>query len=319
MSSIPNAGSIAEAHERIKPFIHHTPILTCQSINAIAGAKLYFKCENFQKVGAFKARGGMNAVLSLSKEERQKGVATHSSGNHAQAVALAARENGVKAFIVMPSNSAAVKKAAVKGYGAELIECKPTLQAREDTLQEVISETGAFLIHPYDDYQIIEGQGTAAKELIEDSDFGLDYILTPVGGGGLLSGTALSAHYFSPQTKIIGCEPAGADDAYRSFKTGKLVPQTDPQTIADGLRTSLGKRPFAIIQKHVDDILLADDQQIIAAMRLIWERMKIVVESSAAVPLAVLLANKERFAGSNTGIVISGGNVDLTALPFVAQ
>lgn len=316
MSKIPDQESLVAAHERVAPFIHRTPVYTSESLNKIAGANLFFKCENFQKVGAFKARGGMNAVLSLSAEDRKAGVATHSSGNHAQAVALAARENGIKAYIVMPSNSASVKKAAVLGYGAELIECEPTLQAREDTLQKVIEETGAILIHPYDDYRIIEGQGTAAKELIEDINDSLDYILTPVGGGGMLSGTSLSAHYFSAGTKVIGCEPSGADDAYRSFTSKELVPQTNPQTICDGLRTSLGRKPFEIILKHVEDILLAEDAEIVAAMQLIWERMKIVVESSSAVPLAALLRNKERFAGKNIGIVISGGNVDLKALPF---
>lgn len=296
--------------------MHRTPVLTCSSLNEIAGAELYFKCENFQKVGAFKARGGMNAVLSLTAEERANGVATHSSGNHAQAVALAARENNIPSYIVMPSNSAEVKKAAVRGYGAELIECEPTLQAREDTLQQVIEQTGATMIHPYNDYRIIEGQGTACKELLEDIETPLDFILTPVGGGGLLSGTSLSAHYLSPKTKVIGCEPQGADDAYQSFKGGKLIPQTNPNTIADGLRTSLGEKPFEIIQQHVEDILLADDKEIIAAMQLLWERMKIVVESSSAVPLAALIKHKDKFRGKKVGIIISGGNVDLKKLPF---
>ncbi|ELR72851.1 Threonine dehydratase, catabolic [Fulvivirga imtechensis AK7] len=316
MSAIPDLSSISEAHERVSPFIHRTPVFSCKSLNAVAGANLYFKCENFQKIGAFKARGGMNAVLSLSAAERSKGVATHSSGNHAQAVALAARENGIPAFIVMPSNSAEVKKAAVLGYGAELIECEPTLQAREDTLQRVIEETGAILIHPYDDYRIIEGQATAAKELIEDTDVIFDYLLAPVGGGGLLSGTSLAAHYLSPTTSVIGCEPAGADDAYRSFKSGELIPQTNPTTIADGLRTSLGKKPFEIIKKYVGDIVLAEDKEIIAGMQMIWERMKIIIESSSAVPFAALLKNKDRFQGKNVGIIISGGNVDVNKLPF---
>lgn len=316
MSIIPDLKSISEAHERISPFVHRTPVFSCKSLNAIAGVNLYFKCENFQKVGAFKARGGMNAVLSLSAADRSKGVATHSSGNHAQAVALAARENGISAFIVMPSNSAEVKKAAVLGYGAELIECEPTLQAREDTLQQVIEKTGAALIHPYDDYRIIEGQATASKELIEDTDVAFDFILAPVGGGGLLSGTSLAAHYLSPTTGVIGCEPAGADDAYRSFKSGQLIPQTNPNTVADGLRTSLGKKPFEVIKKLVADILLADDQEIIAAMQMIWERMKIIIEPSSAVPFAALLKNKDRFQGKNVGIIISGGNVDVKKLPF---
>ncbi|MBL6446299.1 pyridoxal-phosphate dependent enzyme [Fulvivirga sp. 29W222] len=316
MSNIPDRESIIAAHERVAPFIHRTPVYTCESLNKITGANLFFKCENFQKVGAFKARGGMNAILSLSSEERKSGVATHSSGNHAQAVALAAKENGVKAYIVMPSNSATVKKAAVLGYGAELIECEPTLQAREETLQTVVEKTGATLVHPYDDHRIVEGQSTAAKELIEDVNEKLDFILTPVGGGGMLSGASLAAHYFSTGTKVIGCEPSGADDAYRSFKSKKLVPQINPQTIADGLRTSLGKKPFEIIMRHTEDILLADDAETIAAMQMIWERMKIVVESSSSVPLAALIRNKDQFAGKNVGIVISGGNVDLKELPF---
>ncbi|MEX2336664.1 MAG: threonine/serine dehydratase [Fulvivirga sp.] len=316
MNRTPDIQSIVSAHERIAPFIHRTSILCAESIHEITGTKVYFKCENFQKVGAFKARGGMNAVLSLTPDEKENGVATHSSGNHAQAVALAARKNGIKAYIVMPSNSADVKKKAVKGYGAELIECEPTLQAREQTLDQVIQKTGATMIHPYNEYKIIEGQATAAKELIEDASVQLDYILTPVGGGGLLSGTALATHYLSPNSKVIGCEPAGADDAYRSFKSGILVPQRNPNTIADGLRTSLGEKPFKLIKQHVEDIILADDDEIIAAMRLIWERMKIIVETSAAVPLAALIRNKEKFAGKNIGIILSGGNVDVKSLPF---
>ena len=305
-----------EAHDRIAPYIHHTPVYTNENIDRLTGARVYFKCENFQKVGAFKARGGTNAVLCLNDEERVHGVATHSSGNHAQAVAMAARQNGLKAYIVMPSNSAQVKKDAVKGYGAQLIECEPTLEARERSLQEVISETGATLIHPYNDYRIIEGQGTAAKELLESINTPLDYIMTPVGGGGLLSGTALLTSYMSPSTKVIGCEPEGADDAYRSFKTGSLIPQTKPNTIADGLRTSLGDKPFEIIKPHVDDILLANDDEIIRAMRLVWERMKIIIETSSAVPLAVLLKNKEKFKDRHIGIILSGGNVDIKNLPF---
>ncbi|MBL3654708.1 pyridoxal-phosphate dependent enzyme [Fulvivirga sp. 2943] len=316
MNIKPTAQDIEEAHERVSPYIHYTPVYSSESINKIARAEIFFKCENFQKVGAFKARGGMNAVLSLSDEERQKGVATHSSGNHAQAVALAAQLQGIPAHIVMPSNSAKVKMEAVRGYGANLIECEPTLQAREETLQKVISETGASMIHPYNDYRIIQGQATAAKELIESVNEPLDYILTPVGGGGLLSGTSLSAHYWSNRTQVIGCEPEGADDAFRSFQTKTLVPMVNPDTIADGLRTSLGEKPFDIIKEHVSDILLANDNEIAAAMKMVWERMKIIIEPSAAVPLAVLLRNKELFEGKKVGIIISGGNVDVGSLPF---
>lgn len=316
MSAIPNLQIIQQAHERISPFIHRTPILTSQSINTITGADIYFKCENFQKVGAFKARGGLNAVLSLTQEEGEKGVATHSSGNHAQAIAMAAAMAGFPAYIVMPSNAPAVKKAAVKGYGAEITECEPNLQARESNVERIIFEKGATMIHPYNDYRIIAGQATAAKELIEDVWTKLDYLLIPVGGGGLLSGSALSAHYISPETEVIGTEPEGADDAYQSFKSGKLIPQVKPNTIADGLLTSLGEHNFEIIRKHVKDILLTNDEEIVAAMRLIWERMKIIIEPSCAVPLAALIRNQEMFKGRKVGIILSGGNVDLAKLPF---
>lgn len=316
MSTIPNLQAIQEAHDRIVPFIHRTPILTSESINKITGADIYFKCENFQKVGAFKARGGLNAVLSLSSEEGKHGVATHSSGNHAQAIAMAAQMAGYPAYIVMPSNAPEVKKKAVKGYGAEITECEPTLQARESNVDRLISEKGATMIHPYNDYRIIAGQATAGKELLEDVEVKLDYIITPVGGGGLLSGCSLAAHYLSPETKVIGAEPEGADDAYQSFKSGQLIPQKNPNTIADGLLTSLGERNFEIIKTHVQDILLTNDEEIIKAMRMIWERMKIIVEPSCAVPLAALIRNAANFKGKKVGIVLSGGNVDLGKLPF---
>lgn len=316
MSSLPNLQTIQQAHDRITPFIHRTPILTSQSIDHITGAQLYFKCENFQKIGAFKARGGLNAVLSLSKEEGKKGIATHSSGNHAQAIALAAKMAGFPAYIVMPSNAPEVKKAAVKGYGAQITECEPTLIARETNVERIVSETGATMVHPYNDYRIIAGQATAAKELIEDVEESLDYILTPVGGGGLLSGSALSAHYLSPNTKVIGTEPEGADDAYQSFSKGELIPQTNPDTIADGLLTSLGELNFDIIKQYVKDILVTNDTEIVDAMRLIWERMKIIIEPSCAVPLASLIRNSDSFKGKKVGIILSGGNVDLSKLPF---
>ena len=313
---IPTAQDITTAHERIKDYIHRTPVLTNTFINKQVGADLYFKCENFQKVGAFKARGGMNTVLSLSNDELRKGVATHSSGNHAQAIALAAKLAGAQAFIVMPSSAPRIKKAAVKDYGAEVIECEPTLIARETTLQNVVAETGATYIHPYNDYRVIAGQATAAKELIEDVDDKLDAIVTPVGGGGLLSGTALSTYYFSNGTKVFAGEPEGADDAYKSFNKGELIPQVSPKSVADGLLTSLGEKPFQIIMQYVTDILLVNEIEIINAMRMVWERMKIIIEPSCAVPLAAVLRNNEQFKNQRIGIILTGGNVDLGKLPF---
>jgi threonine dehydratase len=304
---------IEEAHERIKPFIHKTPVLTSKTINRISGANVFFKSENFQKIGAFKIRGGMNAVLSLPKEKQKKGIATHSSGNHAQAIAFAAREIGAKAYIVMPNNSPSVKVEAVKGYGAEIFFCEPNQQAREKTLQEVVDKTGAEFIHPYNNYEVITGQATCAKELIEENP-SLDFILTPVGGGGLLSGTLLSAHYFSPATIVYAGEPEGAADAILSLKNGKIEKAPFVKTIADGLLTTLGDKTFPIIQKYVKDILTVNDQEIIAAMRLVYERMKLVVEPSGIVPFAALLKNKELFKGKKVGIIFSGGNVELKKL-----
>ncbi|WP_428657526.1 threonine ammonia-lyase [Runella sp.] len=312
---IPTLSTITAAHERIRPYVHHTPTMTCQTLNRISGADVYFKCENFQKIGAFKARGGVNAVLSLTPEELQNGVTTHSSGNHAQALAYAAGLVGAKAYIVMPRTAPQVKKDAVRGYGAEVIECEPTLDARESTVEQVIAEYGATMIHPFDDYRVIAGQATATKELIEDhGEF--DIIMAPVGGGGLLSGTALSAHYMNPKAEIIAGEPEGAGDAVLSFKTGNIEKAPYIDTIADGLLTSLGTKTLEIIRLHVKDILLVSDPEIIAAMRLIWERMKIVIEPSSAVPFAALLRNKERFEGKKVGIILTGGNVDLGKLPF---
>ena len=307
------AQQINEAHDRIRPYIHRTPILTCNTIDQIAGASLFFKCENFQKIGAFKIRGGMNAVLSLSPEERAKGIATHSSGNHAQAIAFAARQTGVKAYIVMPDNSPSVKVNAVKGYGAEVHFCAPNQAARESTLQEIVDRTGAAFIHPYNDERVITGQATAAKEVIEDCT-PLDFILAPVGGGGLLSGTALSAHYFSPATKVYAGEPEGAADAVLSFKSGKIEKAPYVDTIADGLQTTLGDKTLPIIWTYVKDILLVSEDEIKAALKLVYERMKIVVEPSCVVPLAAVLRNKEIFHGKKVGIILSGGNVDLLKL-----
>ncbi|WP_026966655.1 pyridoxal-phosphate dependent enzyme [Algoriphagus terrigena] len=313
--NLPTLSDIQAAHARIQPFIHRTPVLTSSAINEIAGCELFFKCENFQKVGAFKARGAANAVMKLSLEQRANGVATHSSGNHAAALARAASVAGIPSYIVMPSNAPEIKKKAVKGYGGEIIECEPTLQARETTLEAVVERTGATFIPPFDYLDVIEGQATCALELLEDQP-DLDVVMAPVGGGGLLAGTALLVHYMNPQIQVIAGEPTGADDAFRSFHEGSIIPNTSTNTIADGLLTSLGKLPFAVIQKHVKDILLATDPQIIEAMRLVFERMKLVIEPSGAVPLAALLASKERFAGKKVGIVFSGGNVDLGKLPF---
>lgn len=307
------AQQITEAHDRIRPFIHRTPVLTSQTINEMAGASLFFKAENFQKIGAFKIRGGMNAVLSLSTEERAKGIATHSSGNHAQAIAYAARQTGVKAYIVMPDNSPSVKVNAVKGYGAEVHFCDPNQAAREATLQAIVDKTGAAFIHPYNDERVITGQATAGKELLEDTP-PLDFMVAPVGGGGLLSGTALSAHYFSPSTKVYAGEPEGAADAILSFKSGKIEKAPFVNTIADGLLTTLGDKTLPIIWTYVKDILLVSEEEIKAALKLVYERMKIVVEPSCVVPLAAVLKNPSLFKGKNVGIILSGGNIDLLKL-----
>jgi len=315
MNDEPTLREIRAAGERIRPFIHRTPVLTCRSIDEMCGARLFFKCENLQKAGAFKIRGACNAVLSLTAEEARRGVATHSSGNHAAALALAARWRGIKAFVVMPENSPGVKKRAVEGYGARIIFCTPTLQAREETLSRVVMETGAHFVHPYNDYRVIAGQGTAALELCEEIPQ-LDMVLTPVGGGGLLSGTAISISRASPGTSVIGAEPETADDAYRSFQAGRIIPVTHPATIADGLRTSLGDRTFPIIQRHVKAIVTVSEEAIVHAMRMIWERMKIIAEPSAAVPLGALLSGRLDAAGKRIGIILSGGNVDLEKHPW---
>lgn len=313
--NFPGAEAILEASKRISPFIHRTPVLTSKSINEILKSRLYFKCENFQKAGSFKYRGATNAIQQLSRSQLQNGVATHSSGNHAQALALAAKIKNVKAFIVMPTNAPKSKKDAVIGYGANVIECDPTLQAREAALNQVIKEKKAHFIHPYNDYSIVEGQAAAAKELIEDIS-NLDYLITPVGGGGLLSGSALSVKYFSPNTKTVGAEPSGADDAFRSFRAGKIIPSINPDTIADGLLTSLGSKTFPIIKECVKQIFTVDDSIIIEAMKLIWQRMKIIVEPSAAVPLAIVMDNQQFFNSKKVGIILSGGNMDFNKLPF---
>jgi threonine dehydratase len=313
--SIPRYDDIQAAAEAIAPYVLRTPVLTSRQIDAISGAHLFFKCENFQKVGAFKFRGATNAVMNLTEEQRSHGVVTHSSGNHAAALAHAAVSRGVKAYIIMPTSAPEVKKRAVAGYGAEITFCKPTLEAREAAAVEVMARTGATMIHPFDNFHIIAGQGTAAMEMLHDIQ-APDTVIVPVGGGGLLSGTAIAVRQLAPAANIYGAEPLLADDAARSFHTGTLQPPLPPSTIADGLLTSLCDRTFKIIRENVTDILTVTEDQIIDAMRLIWERMKIVIEPSSAVPLAALLANKALFSGKRVGIILSGGNVDLAKLPF---
>ncbi|HEX8041348.1 MAG TPA: pyridoxal-phosphate dependent enzyme [Chryseosolibacter sp.] len=300
---------ITDAYNRIKPFIHQTPVLTSQSLDEMAGASLYFKCENFQKVGAFKARGAMNAVLSLTREQRARGVATHSSGNHAQALARAAKIMGTKAYIVMPRTAPEIKRQGVIGYGGEIFECEPNLRSREETLLQVVQEKGAHIIHPFNNYEVIAGQATAAKEFFEEINY-LDFLIVPVGGGGLLSGSGLAARYFSPNTVVVGAEPEGADDAYRSLETGMIEP-SQSDTVADGLLTTLGTKTFPIIQETVKQIVTVSDVEIIAAMRLLWERLKVIVEPSAAVAFASALKGRQQFRNKNVGIILSGGNVDL--------
>lgn len=307
--------SVIDAAGRIGPFLHRTPVLSSSAINRMFSCKIWFKCENFQKAGAFKSRGATNALLQLSQDDLARGVATHSSGNHAAALSLAAKRLGTRAYIVMPENSNKLKIRAVEEYGGIITFCKPTLTARESTLAAVIRETGAIEIHPYNDYRIIAGQATACLELLEELP-GLEVVMAPVGGGGLLSGTALAAGFFGQKVKVIGAEPAGADDAYRSFYGGIFVPSENPQTIADGLLTSLGSLTYPIIQKHVDQIVTVSEEAIREAMKLIWERMKIIVEPSSAVPLAAILEKKVQVKGTEVGIILSGGNVDLSALPF---
>ena len=314
-NSAPDLNAIRQAHQQISEHAHRTPILRSKQVNDKTGGEILFKCENFQKVGAFKFRGASNAIFSLSDEEAKNGVATHSSGNHAQAVALAARLKGIPAYVVMPENAPKVKVKAVQNYGAEVTFCESTLEARETTLEQVVEQTGATFIHPYDDARIIAGQGTCALEMLEDHP-DLDIIIAPVGGGGLLSGTAIVAKSLKPDIQVIGAEPANADDAYRSFKAGKHIPVKNPDTIADGLRTSLGKLPFSIITKYVDEIVTVQEESIIEAMRYVWERLNMIIEASCAVPVAAVFDGKVDVKGKKAGIIITGGNVDLDNLPW---
>jgi threonine dehydratase len=311
----PSIHSVRAAHQRISSRIRRTPILTSRTLDERAEARLYFKCENFQRTGSFKFRGASNALASLSEQELRRGVVTHSSGNHAAALALAAREFGAQAWIVMPSNAPETKKRAVASYGGKITECQPTLAAREDACNRVIEATGAVLIHPYNDARIIAGQGTAALEFLEEVPE-LDLILAPVSGGGLLCGTAISGKNIRPGIRVVGCEPANADDAHRSLESGRLQPMEHPDTIADGLRASLCPLTFGIIRKYVDEISLVSEQEIVEAMRDIWERMKIIIEPSSAVAAAPAILRRIGAAGRNVGVILSGGNVDLTRLPF---
>ena len=313
---LPTADDLIEAHERIRPHAHRTPVLTSSYIDSRSGAKVFFKCENLQKIGAFKFRGACNAVFSLNREELDRGVVAHSSGNHAQALALAARLRGAEATIVMPENSAAVKLSAVADYGARIVLCPPGTAARETALERVLAETGATLVHPFNDARIIAGQGTAAKELLEEVP-DLNLVLAPVGGGGLLSGTVLATQSQSPATRVIGVEPLAADDAARSLESGSIQPAIDPpRTVADGLRTCLGELTFAMIRAGVERIITVEEEAIVEAMRTVWMRMKILIEPSAAVPVAALLTGRLEVSGERVGVILSGGNVDLDALPW---
>lgn len=306
---------IQQAAQRIKPYIHRTPMLTNESLNQQVGAQVFLKCENFQKVGAFKFRGASNAVWSLSEEEARGGVITHSSGNHAQALALAAQMRGIPAYIVMPSNAPQVKKNAVAGYGGQITFCEPTLAARESTMERIRFDTGATVVHPYNDERVIAGQGTATLELLEDVP-DLDVILAPVGGGGLLSGTSIAATETRKGIRVIAGEPEMADDAFRSLQAGEVIPSLHPKTIADGLLTSLGTLTFPIIRERVEQIVTVSEAGIIAAMKFIWERAKIIIEPSSAVPIGVLWEKKIDLSGLRVGVILSGGNVDLEKLPW---
>ncbi len=316
---LPDLAAVRAAAERIAPWAHRTPVLTSRSLDAMAGARLFFKCENLQRAGAFKFRGATNAVFSLGDDEAARGVLTHSSGNHGAALALAARNRGIRCWVVMPEGAPRVKRAAVAGYGAEIVFCEATVAAREATAARVAAETGATFVHPYDDPRVIAGQGTAALELLAEVP-DLDLVVAPVGGGGLLSGTAIAVRGLSPATRVVAAEPAAADDAHRSFATGTLQPAGPARTIADGLRTALCPRTFRALRELTAGVVTVSEEAIVAAMRTVWERMKIVIEPSAAVPVAALLAGEASPAGpgSRVGLILSGGNVDLDRLPWTA-
>ena len=308
---------VIAASKRIEGHGHRTPILTNKTIDELTGKKIFFKCENFQKIGAFKFRGGWNTISSLSGEEASKGVCTHSSGNHAQAVAYAAMKRNIPAHIVMPRNAPKVKIQAVEGYRANITLCEPTLKARRETLEKIAEKTGAYVVHPFNEPKVIAGQGTCAMEMIEDIG-DLDAICAPIGGGGLMSGTCIAARSMLPNVRLFGAEPKGADDAYQSLKKGKLIPQNNPKTICDGLLTSMGENTWKILKNHLEDIITVSDEEVVTAMKLIWERMKIIIEPSCATPLAAVLTPEFRELENieTIGIILTGGNVDLAKLPF---
>lgn len=314
-SAIPSYTDIEAAVMRISPFANRTPVLTSRTLNEQTGGEIYFKCENFQRAGTFKFRGACNAVYSLSDGDAANGVATHSSGNHGQALALAAKMRGIPAYVVMPENSPRVKINAVEGYGAKVIRCEPNQKAREETLRQVVDDTAAHFIHPYDNNDVISGQGTCTCELLMDYP-GLDVIMAPVGGGGLMSGTSIVSRELMPDMLVVGTEPEQADDASQSLKTGTLQKFDTTNTIADGLRTTLSDRTFSIIKENVDDILTVSDESIILSMRTIWERMNIIIETSCAVPVAAILEKKIDISGKKVGVILTGGNVDLDHLPW---
>ncbi len=313
---IPTYDDVIVAHKRIEPYVHKTPILTSEFFNRLTGAELFFKCENFQKAGVFKARGASNAVFSLSDEQAKKGVATHSSGNHGLSLSYAAGRRGISAIVVMPRTAPQAKKDAVSGYGAKVVECEPSTSSREAVFAEVVAKSGADFIHPYNDKRVIAGQGTCAKEIFEELG-ALDALVAPIGGGGMISGSCLTLSNISPDTKIYGAEPEQADDAYRSLKAGYIIADDAPVTIADGLKVPLKDLTWHFVSNYVSDILLATEQEIIDAMYLIWQRMKIVVEPSSAITLATILKNKNLFAGKRVGVILTGGNVDLNKLPWL--
>ena len=313
---IPTFEDMIAAHERIEPYIHRTPVLTSSYLNELTGAQLFFKCENFQKAGAFKVRGASNAVFGLSDEEAKKGVCTHSSGNHALSLSYAAGRRGIPCNVVMPRTAPRAKKDAVRGYGGVITECEPSTSSREEVFAQVQAKTGGDFVHPYNDPRVIAGQGTCARELVEQTD-GLDIVVAPIGGGGMISGTSLTLSNIAPETQIIAAEPEQADDAYRSFKAGHIIADDAPVTVADGLKVPLKDLTWHFVSNHVTDILTASEEEIIDAMKLTWIRMKIVMEASSAVPLATILKYKDRFAGKRVGVIITGGNVDLDLLPWL--
>ncbi|PHQ97970.1 MAG: serine dehydratase [Marinosulfonomonas sp.] len=313
---IPTLDDMLAAHERIKPYIHRTPVLTSRMLDEESGAQLFFKCENFQKAGAFKARGASNAVFGLTDDMLEKGVATHSSGNHALCLSYAAGRRGIPCTVVMPHTAPQAKKDAVIGYGGQIVECEPSTSSREAVFAEVVKETGAEFVHPYNDPRVIAGQGTCSRELIEQVE-NLDAVIAPIGGGGMISGTCLTLSNLAPNVEIYAAEPEQADDAARSFRAGHIIADDAPVTVADGLKVPLKDLTWHFVSNHVTDILTVSEQEIIDAMKLIWKRMKIVIEPSSAVPLAAILKNKETFAGKRVGVIITGGNVDLDKLPWM--